>query len=289
MTSIINIINNILRSSLAGAWYIMVYYGLNPKMSYDNIISGNYLGFLGSLYNIYYDAFSISIIASSIIYLIYYSLGIKKGVTGQIARYIIAGIFMISSYRIFYYILLISKYAFLYIWNGTDWYSIFNVSSVSGYSGLTLLFLNGSYFTGIVMLAFSLVIRQALLIIMIFIMPLSSMLILFPGTERYFIRIIKIIIELSIFPVISILSLYLMRFFPGDIPLQIGFIYAAVILPGLIFRTMSGFLRYSSLFAIDTSIMDYNYYSLKDYISDKMPLDLNNLSSDNPFNDYMVR
>ncbi|AAT43488.1 hypothetical protein [Picrophilus oshimae] len=288
MTSIINIIDNILRSSLAGAWYLMVYYGLNPKMSYDIIISGRYVEFLSSIYNIYYDLFSISIIISSIIYLFYYSLGISKKVTGQVVRYIISVILIISSYMIFHYILIISKYIFMYLWKGTDWYSIFNASKISGYSGLTLLFLNGSYFTGIVILAFSLVVRQAILIIMAFIMPVSPIFILFPGAEKYFTRIIKIVIELSLMPVLTILSLYLMRFFPADLPLQIGFIYASFILPGLIFRTISGFLRQASLFGMDASIMDYNYYSLIDYIEDRIPVDLNNVSGDEPFNDYMA-
>lgn len=146
-----------------------------------------------------------------------------------------------------------SIYGVLYSSSGINWSNFLLFSSndyLSGspnpvggpYSVLIEVFTLTGYFTATVSLFSILMIRQALMLFAIIVLPFTTVLVVFNRIPRISLVVWEIIVEMSFYPFFVLLSLYLGHVFSWDVPLQLAFLFLPSILPGLLFASGKGFL-----------------------------------------------
>ena len=257
---ILEAITTLARSSIIFLWHLMVNYGLNPEYSYIQFIHGNssFITFYRYLFNnVYSDIILIAITVSAIIMLAYNSL-IKPYSPAKLLIKIFASIVLFeSSYRISMFFMSISLVFYNNIYTlKPNWYGL-EFSGISGANSFISILFTGTFILAIVLLFGILIIRQALILFFILFMPVASILLMVPGSEKQILKLYRIFFELAFFPFFTIIILYLIGIFNNPF-LEIGLIYVAATAPLFfvteIYRYFQGSMNFLTTDAAMTEI-----------------------------------
>ena len=108
-----------------------------------------------------------------------------------------------------------------------------NASASVGLSTLVLdLLLLSAYFVAIAGLFAILMIRQAVLLFLVLVVPFLTLLYALDVGKKYATMVWELIIEFSLFPFAIVLSLILAQIFSSIVPLNLAFLFLPEILPG---------------------------------------------------------
>jgi len=230
---ILKAIMDLARPSIILLWHLMVNYGLNPEYSYTQFINGNssFISFYKYLfYNVYSEIILILITGATIIMLLYNSF-IKPYAPAKLLIKIFAAIVLFeSSYKISMFFISISLVFYNNIYSlKTSWYGL-EFSGLSFSNSLLSILFTGTFVMAIMLLFGILVIRQALILFFILFMPVASLLLIIPGSEKHILKLYRIFFELAFFPFFTIVILYLIGIFNNPF-LEIGLIYVAATAP----------------------------------------------------------
>ena len=230
---IVKAIIDLSRPSIVLLWHMMVKYGLNPEYSYEQFIKGNspFMNFYNYLfYNVYSDVILGIITISAIVMLVYNSF-IKPYPPAKFLIKTFAAIILFeASYRISMIFISISLVFYNNIYSlKTGWYGL-EFSGLSFSNSLISILFTGTFVMAIMLLFGILIIRQALILFFILLMPVASLLLIIPGSEKQILKLYRIFFELAFFPFFTIIILYLIGLFNNPF-LEIGLIYVAATAP----------------------------------------------------------
>jgi hypothetical protein len=230
---ILKAIMDLARPSIIVLWHLMVNYGLNPEYSYKQFINGNtsFISFYRYIfYNVYSQIILVLITSATIIMLLYNSF-IKPYPPAKLLIKIFAAIVLFeSSYKISMFFIGISLVFYNNIYSlKTSWYGL-EFSGLSFSNSLLSILFTGTFVMAIMLLFGILIIRQALILFFILFMPVASLLLIIPGSEKQVLKLYRIFFELAFFPFFTIIILYLIGIFNNPF-LEIGLIYVAATAP----------------------------------------------------------
>lgn len=259
LLSILQFIDQLYKSLIGVLWYACIYYGLNPHYSFLLPFLGNseFISLTNSLYAGFFFQFSVLI-------LLFASLGAliiniysrpNSGYT-FLFKWIVA--VLAGAVSVFVITWLLSLVGTLYsaIFNSTSfsWYNFLNFSSYSTFSqvsntqsgslGILIeIFALTGYFVSVTSLLAILMLRQALMLFAIVLVPFATILGSTSKGKRFSSIVWEIIIEMSAYPFFVLLSLYLAHIFAWDVPLQLAFLFLPTIIPGYLLATGNSFLN----------------------------------------------
>ncbi|MHB8396446.1 MAG: hypothetical protein ACYDAZ_04840 [Thermoplasmataceae archaeon] len=240
LSVLIRAIQTALFSSAGGLWFLTVRYGLSPGYAYlGNEIANN--GFLGIYYyflNGYFTGLlSILLIISAAYFLVRNSLGLKVSAGTTMVRGFLALTLSLFSFDICRMMLEYSGLVYTGAWNNlnTNWYALVpapgtgGISSIPQISGSTVLsvFFLTSYYIATGSLLSMLEIRQAILLVLMIILPIFSLLLLIPDAEKIPIGMWKLFAEMLIVPFLVLTCIAIASVLPDDPLLQIALILLA--------------------------------------------------------------
>ncbi len=240
LSIIFRTVESALFSSAGGLWYVTVKYGLSPGYAYlgSELSAHGYL----RIYNFFFNTF-----VSEIVYLVMILAALYllfRNSVGEPAPSIptLARLFFSFSLAIFAFTVCIDlmRYTdsiYTYTWNGldTDWYALMPLGSSSNATGIqdlgsttviSLLFIT-SYFVATGSLLSMLEIRQAIILVLMVILPVSSLLLALPFTEKIAAGMWKLFAEMTVVPFIVLICIAIAESVHGDPLLQIALILLA--------------------------------------------------------------
>lgn len=258
LLSIFQLVDQLYKSLIGIIWYACVYYGLNPHYVFllPFLENNGYTSITSALFNGFFFQFSVLI-------LLFVSLGTlilntysKPGSSYSfLFKWIVA--VLIGAFSFFAITWLMSElgtvYGAVFHSAGFNWYNFLNFSSYSpistetgpqsGTLGILIeIFALTGYFVSVTSLLAILMLRQALMLFAIVLIPFATILGSTSKGKRFSSIFWEIIIEMSAYPFLVLLSLYLAHIFALDVPLQLAFLFLPTIIPGLLFATGNSFL-----------------------------------------------
>lgn len=254
---LLNAFDTLYKGVIGVLWNATITFGLNPKFaflipftSYSSFRSlGVYVS--GTLF---FQFSAIVLLISSTLTLAYNSL-VEPRPYGRFISRLVASIILGSiSFFLTIWVLkgLDSIYSDVYSMSGINWsnFLLFSTSlssgaqigSTSSYSALIELFTLTGYFTAVVALFAELILRQALMLMALILIPLGTTLFALDHGRRFALVLWEIIVEMSAYPFLVLLCLYLAHVFSWDMPLQLAFLFLPSLIPGIFFATGNSFL-----------------------------------------------
>ncbi|MEM0140180.1 MAG: hypothetical protein QXZ44_06175 [Ferroplasma sp.] len=257
ISNFFNIIIKLAKPTIIILWNFTVKYALNPNYSYKQFITptNGFLNFYYFIFNsIYSDIIILAMLISTVSLLIYNSFIEPYSPSKLLIKFMAAIILFESSYRIAIFILSISSIFYSSIYGLTgNWDNIIFINLSISNNILSLLF-TGSFILAIAMLFGVLIIRQALIIFFILILPVSSILLMIPNSSKTVIKFYRLFFELSFFPFFSIMMLYTLNFF-NNVFLEIGIIYVSATAPIFFMTELYGYFRNSFNFITSDAVL----------------------------------
>lgn len=254
----LNAIDTVYKSIIGLLWNATITFGLNPKYaflvpftsssSFENLDS--YVS--GTLFS---QAAVIIILISSALTLVYNSLLQPKSYGRYIAR--VTASLIIGSISFFLIISVFggldTLYSSVFSTSGVNWSNFLlfssNVSLSGGqtivdgnYAALIEIFTLTGYFTAVVALFAELMLRQALMLFALLLLPIGTALYALDHGRRFATILWEILIEMSVYPFLVLACLYFAHIFSWDMPLQLAFLFLPSLLPGIFFATGNSFL-----------------------------------------------
>jgi len=253
---IIDAINLIYKTLIQYFWYNTVSYGLSPGNAFllPELNKTSFINLYSMLFNsAFLPLAMVMIILSSLGVLFYNSFYRPLNPGYNLMKWIVTVSIASLSLLIVETVLLELQGAFDYLFRnmGINWYSFYNFSG--GFSSFSSSHLLGSdnqellqflvmsaYFIAVVSIFGVLMMRQALMIIMILILPFSTVLYSFNFGRKYAKIVWEFIAEMMIYPFFVLLSLYLAYIFSSDMSLQLAFLFVPTVLPAILFFSGKG-------------------------------------------------
>ena len=258
LIGIFQFIDQIYKSLIGILWYACIYYGLNPHFVFLLPFLSNHgfttlqQTFLGGFY---FQFSALALMFASIGGLILNNLSMAEASRQFFLKWLTAVIVGGVAFLAISWLMAVlgSIYGSVFLGVNFSWYNFLNFSSTSylnsGVSpkanslGLLIeIFALTGYFVSVTSLLAILMIRQALMLLAILIVPFATVLGSTRKGAKYATIIWELIMEMSVYPFLVLLSLYLAHIFSWDMPLQLAFLFLPTILPGLLFATGNSFL-----------------------------------------------
>ena len=259
LIGVLQFIDQIYKALIGVLWYAAIYYGLNPHYTFLSpfLADKSYISLTHALYYGFYYQFSVIVLLFASIGALILNSFSKPGSSYQIlVKWLTAVIIgAVSFFMISWLLSLIGTvYGALFNSVGFNWYNFLNFSSYSAFSTeagtksgtlgiLVDIFALTGYFVSVVSLMAALLIRQALMLFAIVLVPFATILGATSRGKRFSTITWEIIAEMSIYPFLVLLCLYLAHMFSWDVPLQLAFLFLPTIIPGLLFATGNYFLN----------------------------------------------
>jgi hypothetical protein len=224
---------NMARPSIIILWQITVRYGLNPKYSYLQFINPGtpFLNFYNYLFNSIYTYMIMAIITLAAASALVYNSFVKPYPSIRLIMRIFVAIFLFeASYRISIILLKLSYAFYIPIYDLKPSWSNIEISGLSLKNTLISILFNGSFALAIFMLFGILIVRQALIIFFIILLPVASLMFIIPGSEKHVIRFFRIFFEIAFFPFFTIIIVYIIGITNNPF-MEIGLIYVAGMAP----------------------------------------------------------
>jgi hypothetical protein len=256
--SVFQFLDQIYKSLIGVLWYTTIYYGLNPHYTFLlPFISNNRYEYLTqTVFDGLFFQFSVIVLMiASIGTLILNAVSRPGSSYSFLLKWIVAVLLGGISIFVVEWLMTLfgSAYSTLFSSTGFSWYNFLNFSSYplfshssnikNGTLGIIVeFFAMTGYFVSVTSLFAFLMLRQALMLFSIVILPFATILGSTGRGKRLAGMMWEIIIEMSFYPFLVLLSLYLAHIFGPDVPLQLAFLFLPSIIPGLLFTTGNSFL-----------------------------------------------
>ncbi len=258
LLSFLQLLDQLYKSLIGVLWYTSTYYGLNPHYTFLQPFLSNtgYVSLTQAVFNGFYFQFAVLVLLFASIATLILNVISKPG-SGYsfLLKWIVAVLLGGISFFVVDWMMAIfgGVYSILFHSSSFSWYNFLNFSSYSWFSSssnvkssslgvLVEFFTLTGYFVSITSLFTILMLRQALMLFSIVLLPFATILGSTEKGRKIAAIFWEIIIEMSIFPFLVLLSLYLAHTFGSDVPLQLAFLFLPSIIPGLLFRTGNSFL-----------------------------------------------
>ncbi len=253
---IIDAINLLYKTLIQFFWYNAISYGLSPGNAFLLPDLGN-KSFL-NLYNLmlnsaFLPASAIIIIVASLGVLFYNSFYRPMNPAYNLMKWVVSISIAAVSLLIVENVLFVLQGCFDYLFRnmGVNWYSFYSFSG--GFStflasnpvgsadqGILQFLALSAYFIAVVSLFGMLMMRQALMILMILILPFSTILYSLDIGKKYAKIVWEFIAEMMVYPFLVLLSLYMAYIFSGNVPLQLAFLFVPIVIPAILFFSGRG-------------------------------------------------
>ena len=233
-------------------WNYTMNFGLSPGHAFLSSYLGNqsYSSLLDSSSRISLDIISPIVVVASVYFLVYNNIRTPINTGSSLYK---ASLILFASFActlIWLEIFGELGIAYTYFWehSGIANSALLPISAGfldssfgSNSIGSVLEFLLITAYFGVDILLLSiLAIRQALLLLILPILPVFTMLSLIGYFEKYARVLWEIILEFSIFPFLALLSVYLSGIFSSYVPLQLAFLALPSLIPGYMFFSGRG-------------------------------------------------
>lgn len=258
LLSLVNSLDIVYKGVIGILWNAAVSFGLSPRFAFL-IPFISYGGFqdLGSYISgtLFYQAAAIVLLVSSAVTLAYNSFAEPRPYGRYVAR--ISASIIVGSVSFLFMVWALKSldnvYSNVYSNAGINWSNFLLFSSgafsaskypVTGgaYAALIELFTLTGYFTAVVSLFAELMIRQALMLLALLILPIGTVLYALDRGRKFAMVLWEILVEMSAYPFLVLLCLYLANIFSWDMPLQLAFLFLPSLIPGIFFATGNSFL-----------------------------------------------
>ena len=256
LLSLIHALDGAYKSIIGIFWYDAIYYGLSPKFVYFSpmINSGGYTNLESAIFSGSFFQISMIIMVISISAGLAYNSFIKpQSMSLVLLRGLFSIVFGAVSFYAIAFIMAGLGALFTMVFNASNinWYNFgnfsggyfgYNAGSLNngGYSQILEFLTLSAYFMATAGLFATLMIRQALILFCIILAPFFTLFYALNVGARYAKIIWEIIIEMSFYPFLVLLALYLAWLFSWDSPLQLAFLFLPVIIPGVLFFSGRG-------------------------------------------------
>lgn len=258
LLGLLQLLDQVYKSLIGILWYACIYYGLSPHFTFllPFLTNSSYTSLAGSIFNGFYFQFSVLILLLASLGMLALNSFSKPGSAYTfVMKWTVA--VLIGGVSFFVISWLMSMLGMVY---GTvfdsasfNWYNFLDFSSYSALvnstnatsSSLGVLieiFALTGYFVSVVSLLAILMVRQALMLFAIVLVPFATVLGSTSKGRKFSSIIWEIIVEMSVYPFLVLLCLYLAHIFAWDVPLQLAFLFLPTIIPGLLFATGNNFL-----------------------------------------------
>lgn len=256
LSALVRIIDETLFSSAGGLWYLTVKYGLSPGYAFlGNFVSSP--GFL-SVYSFFFNGFyvgimSLVLIIASLYFLARNSAGLGVSLSNSAMRALFAMAISLFSFDICTTLLYYVGQTYSAVWMkiGTDWYALSPAAGLGGSQGIpqvtssTVLsfFFLSSYYIATGSLLSVMEVRQAILLVLIVILPIFSTLFIIPQAEKVPLAMWTLFAEMLVVPFLVLICIAIAEVFPENPLLQIALIMVASSSPFLMrnsYRIMYG-------------------------------------------------
>ncbi len=268
IVSVITLIDHAYIYLISAFWYIATDYGLNPVYSFlqADFANASFTSLFSIFTGFYAQIVAIAVLASSMVFLFENSFFESVAAKNYVVRLFISIALIVFSFDIMKFILYILSQIFSAVWNGAgiNWYSLssivganygipssLNLSSAENY--LVEFFLLSALFLSVSTLFGILMIREAILLVLVVVLPFLSLLFLIPRLDSYTMKFWALFLQMSILPFIILVPLYLASLFPYDFPLQLALITAAGLMP-VLFVTSSRIFSFGSIYSLLDSL-----------------------------------
>lgn len=254
----LNSLDTIYKGVIGILWNAVISFGLSPNFAFlVPFISNSSFHNLGSYISgtLFYQLASLVILVSSAVTLAFNSIAEPRPYGKYIARLATSIIIASVSFFMVVWVLkgLDSVYSSVYSNSGVNWsnFLLFSSNSFlttsqpainSNYSALIELFTLTGYFTAAVALFAELMLRQALMLLALLLLPIGTVLLAFDRGKRFAMVLWEILLEMSVYPFLVLLCLYMAEIFSWDMPLQLAFLFLPSLIPGIFFATGNSFL-----------------------------------------------
>lgn len=268
LLSVIALIDHAYISIISVFWDISANYGLNPNYAFLRVefTTPSFESLFRIFSGFYAQIVGIAILISALVFLAENSFFDDTRARDYVLRIFISGALLIFSFDIMRAILAASGEFFSYIWNnsGVNWYSLSSIVNTNytlttgmnltqGENDVVEFFLMSSLFVSIGSLFGVLMIREAILLTLIIVLPFLSLLFLIKKFDSYTMKFWSLFVQLSCLPFFMIIPLYLASIFPEDFPLQLSLILTATLIP-VLFVTSSRIFSIGSLYSLLDSL-----------------------------------
>lgn len=258
LLSLLNALDTVYKAVIGILWNAAITFGLSPKFAFL-IPFTSYASFqnLGMYISgvLFYQVAAIVLLISSAVTLAYNSFAEPRPYGRYIARIATSVIIGSVSFLLIIWVLKSLDYLYSTVYSGTgiDWsnFLLFSSNTFSNsahpvsngdYAALIELFTLTGYFTAVVSLFAELMLRQALMLLALIILPIGTVLYALDRGRRFATVLWEILVEMSLFPFLVLLCLYLADIFSWDTPLQLAFLFLPSLIPGIFFATGNSFL-----------------------------------------------
>ncbi len=262
------IVNHAYIYIISTMWLAIAQYGISPSNAYlqPELSQSSFVSLFAFFSGI--DAQIIALIAaiSAILFLSLNSLYESPSPVRYVVRLAAGVSVMIFSFDIMKYLLVFEHSLYSLVWQsaGLNWYSL---TSILGLNSKTLLptSLNGinnelvtfllltSLFTVTGTMLGTLMIREALLLVLIITLPFISALFIVPGLDRYAYNLWVFTIQMTALPFIMLVPIYLASLFSFNFPLQLALLGSVPIIPVIFLREKRAFSLGAVLSLFDLS------------------------------------
>lgn len=257
-TDLFVFVDQLYKSIIGVLWVALVSYGLRPGYAFLIPFTGStpYTDLEGAILSGFYYQLSMAVILVAIVsLLVYNSLSGPRSISASFTRIASTVIFGSLSFMITTWALsgLNNIYASIYGGAGIDWYNYLLFSSsfpsptagslTQSYLSIAIQFFSlTAYFISVVSLFAILMLRQALMLLCLLILPIATVLMSVNFGRKYGKIVWEIMVEMSAYPFLVLASLYLAHIFSWDAPLQLAFLFLPSILPGMLLASGRSFL-----------------------------------------------
>ncbi len=253
---IIDAINLLYKTLIQYFWYNTISYGLSPSNAFliPDLKNQSFLNLYNMLFKTAFLPISaVAIIASSLAVLFYNSFYKPLNPGYNLMKLVAAISIAALSLMIVESVLMELQQGFDYLFKniGVNWYSFYNFSG--GFSKFSVSHPIGSanqeilqflvlsaYFIAVISLFGVLMMRQALMILMILILPFTTILFSLNIGKKYAKIVWEFIAEMMVYPFLVLLSLYMAYIFSSNIPLQLAFLFVPIVVPTILFFSGRG-------------------------------------------------
>lgn len=254
----LNLLDSAYKALIGVLWSALVTFGLSPRYTFLVPFTsyGPFLNLENSLLSGFYFQFSVLVVLAGTIVMLGYN-SFQRPQPGHlfVSRLLASVLFgAISFFMVVFFLSALNGiYGYIYSASGLNWsdFLLFastlpstgNHALVGGSdSALIEIFTLSGYFTSIISLFAMLMLRQALMLFSLIVLPFATVLLSFKGGSRFARVVWEIIIEMSAYPFFVLACLYLGHIFSWDMPLQLAFLFLPSLLPGILFASGRGFL-----------------------------------------------
>ena len=255
---LLNGLDTIYKALIGILWDSTIAFGLSPHFAFlVPFTSYGKYQILGSFItrDIFFQFASLIILVSSTLTLAYNSFNEPKPYSRYLVRITTSVILGSVSFFLMIWVLtaLGSLYATIYNTSGVNWsnFLLFSSNSFSSsshpvvennYTALIEIFELTGYFTAALSLFAELMLRQALMLLALLLLPIGTVLYSLEHAKKFAVILWEILIEMSAYPFLVLGCLYLGHLFSWDMPLQLAFLFLPSLIPGILFATGNSFL-----------------------------------------------